>query len=564
MGKSKKGAAEKAQGSTEEKQQGGKGSAKGDAATAGGSAGKAEDGTLITYVIPCVSCSAFLSLTKETQLDQICQACKTGVKPLVELILEDKFEELPLPPASQGKLITAVCTGEDCKRTAQFPKGYAIYCPVCLKNVMKEKFEKPKGCCEFYLGDRGKRWGEQVESCFEYIGTKPNPMFQMVYLVIMCCWFYLYYKYGWAEESVVIRPLVKELPGGLDLHLRIMELGFGFGVFLLIKCYVSDPGRVTEQNREQVMALYKHPDPALGETPLKWCNTCRFLRPPRTHHCRMCDVCVTRFDHHCVWLNTCIGAKNLRWFLSFVAWHALLCWYGVGFVFMLLRVIARKLHTRDPAVVDWLGSRRYDAYMRFIPHTWGTMGGLLGNAGGTDVPWAVVWAMNVPLMILMIFCMVMGAVLGSFFFVHVLQVLRNQTSYEGWTYTPMEQKPTEASGDAAGGGAAESCTPPPAPAESSGSGAGQQEKEAVGNNKGEGKQGEQQQQDKEEEEDDPDRGTTCRIKRQEPPETEDGSLPAGQWVSKHDTGSKWTNIKEVLFPPPIFPPSVVAADKKKQ
>lgn len=513
----------------------------------GRTSGKAEDGTLITYVIPCVSCSAFLSLTKETQLDQICQACKTGVQPLVELVQADKFDELPLPPASGGKLITAVCTGEDCKRTAQFPKGYAIYCPVCLKNVMKEQYEKPKGCCEYYLGDRGKRWGAKIESCCEYLGTKPNPFFQLVYLVIMCCWFYLYYRYGWGDESVAIRPLVEEVPGGLSLHMRIMEFGFGFGVLLLIRCYMCDPGRVTEENREHLMALYKHPDTALGETPLKWCNTCRFLRPPRTHHCRMCDICVTRFDHHCVWLNTCIGAKNLRWFLSFVAWHALLCWYGVGFVFALLRVIARKLHAADPAVLQWFGARRYDAYMRFIPASWGYLGGLIGNAAGTDVPWAVVWAMNVPLMILLIFCLVMGVVLGAFFCVHVMQVVRNQTSYEGWSFSPQLQQPEGANGDAADGGAAESCTPPPPPAGTSGDKTDEQgDKE-----------------EKEEEEDDPDRGTTCRVKRKDPPKAEDGGLPPGQWVSKHDTGSTWANIAEVVFPPMNSFGKVALAEGKK-
>ena len=75
---------------------------------------------------------------------------------------------------------------------------------------------------------------------------------------------------------------------------------------------------------------------------------------------------------------------------------------------------------------------------------------------------------------------------------------------------------------------------------------------------------EESEEDEEEEEDDPDRGTTCRIKRQDPPKTEGGGLPPGEWVSKHDTGSRWTNIMEVLFPPAIFPPSAVATDKKEQ
>ena len=64
------------------------------------------------------------------------------------------------------------------------------------------------------------------------------------------------------------------------------------------------------------MALYDKP--AEGGKPLKYCNTCRHLRPPRTHHCRTCNKCVIRFDHHCIWLNNCIGLGNLRYFMSFV------------------------------------------------------------------------------------------------------------------------------------------------------------------------------------------------------------------------------------------------------
>lgn len=61
---------------------------------------------------------------------------------------------------------------------------------------------------------------------------------------------------------------------------------------------------------------------------LKYCRTCRVYRPPRTHHCSICNACIERFDHHCPWTGSCIGKRNYRFFYLFLASVCLSCIYA--------------------------------------------------------------------------------------------------------------------------------------------------------------------------------------------------------------------------------------------
>lgn len=48
------------------------------------------------------------------------------------------------------------------------------------------------------------------------------------------------------------------------------------------------------------------------------CSICGWDVGARAKHCGQCNRCTDGFDHHCKWLNNCIGDKNYRLFIGLV------------------------------------------------------------------------------------------------------------------------------------------------------------------------------------------------------------------------------------------------------
>ncbi|KAG5510569.1 hypothetical protein JKF63_06866 [Porcisia hertigi] len=74
------------------------------------------------------------------------------------------------------------------------------------------------------------------------------------------------------------------------------------------------------------------------------CTACHIARPSRSKHCRLCDRCVRRYDHHCPWINNDVAERTMRYFLGFLLCHALSCTWACVDLFRCIRQFLTAHH----------------------------------------------------------------------------------------------------------------------------------------------------------------------------------------------------------------------------
>lgn len=114
-------------------------------------------------------------------------------------------------------------------------------------------------------------------------------------------------KYSFNHE--LFSPIEEDVS---NLKKGVLSVIFGVTFILFGILWFKDPGFIEPNPEIDFLKIVPSFEPN------QLCPECEIVKSKRGRHCNVCGKCVERFDHHCPWINNCIGEKNHSYFYAYI------------------------------------------------------------------------------------------------------------------------------------------------------------------------------------------------------------------------------------------------------
>lgn len=119
----------------------------------------------------------------------------------------------------------------------------------------------------------------------------------------------LFWHYAGSLEEQFIQGIPLTTIG--FVHFFFMNFLLIYTSIAHLRATFTDPGHIPNGLKAPFPSQY-------GE--LVNCKRCKgkeTWKPVQAHHCSKCGHCTFKMDHHCKWINNCVGYRNTKYFYQF-------------------------------------------------------------------------------------------------------------------------------------------------------------------------------------------------------------------------------------------------------
>lgn len=192
---------------------------------------------------------------------------------------------------------------------------------------------------------------------YHYLMEERHPVVMIIFVVLQA-----------GSEFMFIPPALSYLSAGDKFILVPLLVTAPY--YTLYKSYAVEGHHITAENYPDALRAYPY-DYTLYH-PHQKCRTCHRSKPARSKHCSICKTCMTRQDHHCVWINNCVGAHNYRYFFFLLVSISSLLLYGSVTGWTILNRLAQEQFVPSYLTVGSITSKKWSTALSWSDYvnTW--------------------------------------------------------------------------------------------------------------------------------------------------------------------------------------------------